>query len=127
MVVEPSALDPEITVAAVGEHTAVVSVHGELDVGSAPEFRAALEERDEGRRSRLVLDLVSTTFIDSTALGIISAASKALKRTGGSLTVVATDPRILRIFTLTGLDRSIKVERSLAEAIAHVLAPAPAA
>jgi anti-sigma B factor antagonist len=125
MVDSPS-LDPEITVADVGDRTAVISVHGELDLASATEFRAALQERDGGRRSSLVLDLVGTTFIDSTALGVISAASKALRRIGGSLTVVVTDPRILRIFTLTGLDRSVRVERSLADAIARALVPTSA-
>src|SRR5688572_16265531 len=113
--------EPEITVASVGEGTGVVSVGGELDVGAADELRAALAE-GTGGGATVVVDLVGTTFIDSTTLGIISGTAKTLKRGGGNLTVVATDPRIIRIFTLTGLDRSIRMERSLAEAISYALA-----
>ena len=116
-------LDPEIRVAQVGDHTAVVAVHGELDINSAAELRAALDDGYAPSRC-VVVDLVGTTFLDSTALGIISGAAKSLERGGGSLTVVASDPRIVRIFKLTGLDRSIRVEASLAEAIASKLLPA---
>jgi anti-sigma B factor antagonist len=116
-------VDPEIRIADVGEHTAVIAVHGELDVNSADALRSALSDGSNGDGRRVVLDLVGTTFIDSTALGIISGASKALARAGGSLTIVASDPRIVRVFKLTGLDRSIRVERSLAEAIAKRLLP----
>jgi anti-sigma B factor antagonist len=116
-------VDPDIRVADVGEHTSVVAVHGELDLNCAEELRAALRN-GESPGLRVVLDLVGTTFIDSTALGVISGAAKTLASSGGSLTVVASDPRIVRIFKLTGLDRSIRVERSLAEAIASKLLPA---
>ncbi|MFN2471937.1 MAG: anti-sigma factor antagonist [Gaiellaceae bacterium] len=114
-----------ITVAEVGERTTIVAVHGELDLAGADEFRAALETRNGWKPGRrLLVDLARATFIDSTALGILSGASRSLKSGGGSLTVVASDPRIVRIFELAGLNRLIRVERSLAEAVASVLPPA---
>jgi anti-sigma B factor antagonist len=115
--------DPEIRVADVGERTTVVSVHGELDLDAADHLREALQKGDRPGH-RVVLDLVGATFVDSTALGIISGAAKQLDGSGGSLTVVASDPRIIRIFKLTGLDRRVRVESSLAEAIAQKLLPA---
>ena len=115
-------LDPEITIARVGDSMTVVSVHGELDLHSADELRAALNDGAVPGTS-LVVDLVGTTLIDSTALGIISGAAKSQARIDGRLTVVASDPRVVRIFRLTGLDRTIPVERSLAEAIARPHVP----
>ena len=108
-------MDPEITVAHVGDSMTVVAVHGELDLHAADELRTALGTN--GRR--LVVDLVGTTFIDSTALGVIAAAARV-----SDVIVVASDPRIVRIFKLTGLDRKLTVERSLAEAIARPFLPA---
>jgi anti-anti-sigma regulatory factor len=35
--------------------------------------------------------------------------------------VVSQDPRILRVFQITGLDRIFRIERSLAEAVEGVL------
>ena len=112
-------LEPEITVARVGESTTVVAVHGELDLHAAGELRAALDTGELALGSRMIVDLVGTTMIDSTALGIISGSAKSLARGEGTLSVVASDPRIVRIFRLTGLDQTIPVERSLAEAIAR--------
>ena len=118
-------LEPDITVAHVGESMTVVAVHGELDLHSAVELRAAVGTESGVQGSRLVVDLVGATLVDSTALGIIAGAARSRTRLGGSVTVVASDPRLLRIFRLTGLDRTIPVERSLAEAIARpVLRPA---
>ena len=117
-------LEPEITVATVGDSTTVVAVHGELDLHSADELRAALDTGGAAPGSRLIVDLVGTTLIDSTALGILSGAAKSLARVDGGVTVVASDPRLVRIFRLTGLDRKIPVERSLAEAIARPYVPA---
>ena len=116
-------LEPEITVALVGETTTVVAVQGELDLHSADELRAALDTGGAPRGSRLIVDLVGTTLIDSTALGLISGAAKSMARVDGGVTVVASDPRMVRIFRLTGLDRTIPVERSLAEAIARPHVP----
>jgi anti-sigma B factor antagonist len=116
---------PAFTLAQLGNHTTVVSVHGELDLAAADELRDALSDgSSEEGTNRLIVDLVGTTFLDSTALSVMAAAAKALEAAGGSLTVVADDPRILRILRLTGLDRTIRVERSLAEAVARLLAPA---
>ena len=81
-------MEPEITVARVGESTTVVAVHGELDLHSADELRAALDTGDSTQGSRLIVDLVGTTLIDSTALGIISGAAKTLARTDGKVTVL---------------------------------------
>jgi len=115
-------VNPEIRVADVGEQTSVVAVEGELDLNSAEKLRQALSEDRPGHR--IVVDLTGATFLDSTALGIISAAAKHLDASRGRLIVAASDPRIVRIFKLTGLDRRIRVEPSLAEAIAHNLLPA---
>jgi anti-anti-sigma regulatory factor len=35
--------------------------------------------------------------------------------------VVSQDPRILRVFEITGLDRIFRIERSLAEAVDGVI------
>ncbi len=122
-------IDAAISVADLTARTTVVSVHGELDLSGGEKFRAALASRngDGNAGRRLIVDLAGTTFIDSTGLGAIAAAAKRARRTGEEVNVVANDPRIVRVFQLTGLDRSISVVRSLDEAIARAMsAPAVA-
>jgi len=69
----------------------------------------------------VIVDLAGLTFMDSVALGVLTAAARRLRDDGGVFVVVSQDPRILRVFELTGLDRVFRIERSLAEAVEEVI------
>src|SRR6185312_10322080 len=69
----------------------VIAVAGEIDLFTAPEMKAALGEALEAGRTRIVVDLTETTFLDSTALGVLIGAVKRLRSRDGVLTIVNTD------------------------------------
>src|SRR5215217_4517461 len=97
--------------------TAVISLSGELDLYTCPEFKEELL-RVIGDGIRLVVvDLTETTFIDSTALGVLIRGVERLKTRDGRLVVACSDPNIVKIFEVTGLDRVFSVHRSRDEAL----------
>jgi anti-sigma B factor antagonist len=106
--------------AQIGTDAFVVSLSGELDLHTAPTFEHELDQAlaDGGRR--VVVDLVGVTFIDSIALGLLTRAAKRVRNKGGECVVVSDDPRIVRVFKITGLDRIFRIERTLAEAVEHL-------
>jgi anti-sigma B factor antagonist len=110
-----------ITTAQLGSSAYVVSVTGELDVSNAERFADECERVIGLGATRMVVDLVGLTFMDSVALGILTKEAKRLRSSGGECVVVADDPRIRRVFEITGLDRIFRIERSLAEAIEELL------
>jgi anti-sigma B factor antagonist len=67
----------------------------------------------------IVVDLTKTTFIDSTALGVIIRGVERLKQRDGRLVVVCADPNIVKIFEVTGLNRIFSVYGSRDEALAQ--------
>lgn len=94
----------------------VVALAGEVDLYTAPAFERALAVLlDEGARE-LVVDLVAATFVDSTFLGVLIGAHKRLARVGGRLSVVCADPKLAKVFAITGLDRVFPIHDSLADA-----------
>jgi anti-sigma B factor antagonist len=95
----------------------VVTAVGELDAYSAPTLQAHLDPLSQEPGVALVVDLSGVTFIDSTGLGVMVTSLKHVRATGGSLNVVATSPRVLRVFSLTGIDALIPVHATLAEAM----------
>src|SRR5690606_21928454 len=95
----------------------IVHVSGEIDVASAAVLRDALEALIADGRRRLTLDLGAVTFMDSTGLGIVVGRLKKLTRHGGTLTVVVSHERVLRVFTITGLDRLIDIHPDLEGAV----------
>jgi anti-sigma B factor antagonist len=100
-----------------GDGVYVVSPAGELDLYTCPEFKQELlRVISEGAR-RVVVDLSLTTFVDSTALGVLLRGIERLKAVDGELSVVCPDENILRVFEVTGLHRVFEIHRSRAEAL----------
>jgi len=88
------------------DHGAVsaVTVTGELDLASAPEFRNMVREL-MGRGMRiLTVDLADTEFIDSSGLGALLWAEHRLQAVGGELVVLHAQATVERSFRLAGLD-----------------------
>jgi anti-sigma B factor antagonist len=94
----------------------VLVVKGEVDVYSAPRLREKLVELvSEGHR-QIVADLEGVDFLDSTGLGVLVGGLKRLRSHEGELTLVCTQPRILKVFEITGLTTVFKIAQSVAEA-----------
>lgn len=96
----------------------IVTVSGEVDVYTAPQLRAVLEERIAAGQTALIVDLQDVGFLDSTGLGVLVGRVKAVKKLDGWLRVVCSNERILRLFAITGLDRVIAIHDSVEAALA---------
>jgi len=83
----------------------VVAVRGEIDLFTAPELKQKLTDAIEAGKSRIVVDLTETSFLDSTALGVLIGAVKRLRSREGALVIVNTDQNIAKTFEITGLDQ----------------------
>jgi anti-sigma B factor antagonist len=103
---------------AIDDATQVVAVRGEIDLFTAPEMKTALSEAIEAGKSRIVVDLEETTFLDSTALGVLIGTVKRLRSRDGRLTIVNVDPNIAKTFEITGLDQIFTIRGSRDEAVA---------
>ncbi len=121
--------------------TTVLVLAGEIDLYRAPEIERALDEAieagedrhrwggrcgtlstnggenaDEDRRS-VTVDLRSVTFLDSTMLAILLAAS-GRQRARGSELIVLVGPRTpTTAFEVTGFDRLLAIRRTDAQQV----------
>lgn len=93
----------------------VLTVEGEIDVASAPQLRERLHVLIAEGNATVVLDLLGVSFLDSTALGVLVGALKRCRELGGELHVVVADPRIRKIFEITGLDKVFPMADALTE------------
>jgi anti-sigma B factor antagonist len=96
----------------------IVTAAGELDVHTAPALQSELGPRSQQPQAALVVDLTDVGFIDSTGLGVLVTTLKHVREAGGTLDVVVTSARVLKVFALTGLDVVIPLHSSLDEALA---------
>jgi anti-anti-sigma factor len=81
---------------------ATVVVSGELDLATAPRLSAAVAEHGDARL--LVLDMIGTTFIDSTGVRALLQADRRSVGSGSRLVVVAGDGAVRSVLALCELD-----------------------
>jgi anti-sigma B factor antagonist len=96
----------------------IIEVGGEIDVYTAPKLREALVTAVDDGHHNLVVDVQKVDFLDSTGLGVLVGALKRVRADGGSLDIVCTQERILKIFQITGLDKVFGLHGSIDDAIA---------
>lgn len=85
--------------------------------GHSPPFRDALDAAVEGGDEPVVADLTGVTFIDSTGLGVLIGTRRRCLDAGRELRIVVADPRILKVFEITGLTDLFIIHPALEPAI----------
>ena len=103
-----------------GDGTSLISLAGEVDLYTAPEFKQQLLEVIGQGAKTVLVDLTDTTFIDSTTLGVLVGGVKRLRPNGGQLVLVCDDRNITKIFEITGLDRVFTIYPTREDALAKL-------
>lgn len=96
----------------------VVDVKGEIDVYTAPKLREKLIELVSEGSYDVIVNLEGVDFLDSTGLGVLVGALKRVKAHDGSLSLVCTQDKILKIFKITGLTKVFPIHASVDDAAA---------
>jgi anti-sigma B factor antagonist len=100
--------------------TPVVSVMGEVDLATAPAFEQTLLGVAEDRAGEVIVDLTACSFLDSRGLTALVATRARLERSHRALTLVLSNPNVIKIFELTGFDRKFRIYSSLRAAVGAV-------
>lgn len=104
--------------------SAVLTVRGELDLCTSPEFWSASAEvvAQMSPDADLVLDARRLEFLDAAGLGVLVRLDNALRAAGSSLRVQEPPPPVRRVFEITELghllsqsasDRSLELDSSM--------------
>jgi anti-sigma B factor antagonist len=113
---ELRAIDLRLRTACVEAGVYVIQVEGELDLYSSPELMRTVERLADDARS-LVVDLSRTTFIDSTGVGILIAATKLMRLRGDELHLAGASPLTSRTLKTAGLQTFFSLVPTVAEAV----------
>jgi anti-sigma B factor antagonist len=96
----------------------VIDVQGEIDIYTAPRLRELLT----GLASRAAASSSSTWtrvgFLDSAGLWVLVGGLRRVRARDGSLDLVCTRPRILKILRITGLTEVFGIYETVDQAIA---------
>lgn len=99
-----------ITTTAQDDWHASVALVGEFDAANSTALRAALDEHLDAGRVVLRIDTAGVSFMDSSAVGAIVHAHARCHDEHGSLIITGVQPRIARLFQITGLDHVLLID-----------------
>ena len=96
----------------------IIEVGREIDVYTAPKLRERITNLVNTRQVALVIDLEKVEFMDTSGLGVLVGGLKRVRTHEGSLELVCTQERLLKIFRITGLGKVFAIHGSQADATA---------
>ncbi len=96
----------------------VIDIRGEIDMYTAPRLRELLIDLVSKGSYQLAVNLEKVGFLDSTGLGVLVGGLKRVRAHDGSLDLVCTQQRILKIFRITGLTEVFGIYETADQAIA---------
>ena len=91
----------------------VIKLMGEVDLSTSPAFKDKVYEIIESGKSDVVIVLDGLEFMDSTGLGVLVAALKKTSMEGGRIRLVCSRRNIMKVFTITGLDKVFPIYDNL--------------
>jgi anti-sigma B factor antagonist len=92
-------------------HT-IIEVGGEIDVYTAPKLRDKITELVANGDYNLVIDMEKVDFLDSTGLGVLVGGLKKVRTHDGSMELICSQDRLLKIFRITGLAKVFTIHAS---------------
>src|SRR5215208_6833914 len=98
-------------------HT-IIEVGGEIDVYTAPKLRDKITELVAAGVYDIVVDMGAVEFLDSTGLGVLVGGLKKVRAHDGSLQLVCSQERLLKIFRITGLAKVFVIHEPADQALA---------
>ena len=96
----------------------VIDAAGEIDICTAPRLRELLIDLAGKNSYQLVVNLDKAGFPGSTGLGVLIGGLNRVRAHEGSLDLVCTQQRILKIFRITGLTKVFGIHETVDQAIA---------
>jgi anti-sigma B factor antagonist len=83
--------------------TTYVRPEGDLDMSTVEDVERLLNGALDAGAKRIVVDLRSLSFMDSTGITLLTRFNNAAARDGFDLALIQGHERIARLFSLTGL------------------------
>jgi anti-anti-sigma factor len=112
----------EATAAELDDGVRVVAVRGELDLSTASELEAPLDEAVSPGDASVLIDLSECEFIDSTGIALIVRTWQRLESeadgVGAQVVICSANEQVRRVLEITGIELSIPIHSTREQALA---------
>ncbi|WP_344619236.1 STAS domain-containing protein [Dactylosporangium salmoneum] len=100
-----------------GDDIVLVSVHGPIDLSTAPQLRDAMHTLFDAGRNRIVIDLAGVDFCDSVGLGTFAYGHNHCVANGGFLRLAAPSRFLAGLLHTVGIAGPVPVHDTVGSAL----------
>jgi anti-sigma B factor antagonist len=99
--------------------TLLASVRGEVDLQTSPQLRGALLDLlNKNHPRRLIVNLSSVAYMDSSGIAVLVEALQQMRKLGGKVFLASVQPRVRSVLEIARLDSIFVLTVDEAEALA---------
>ncbi len=95
----------------------ILSPRGDVDMSRAPAFREHVRLAQASKPKRLVIDMASVEYMDSSGLATLVEAMRNTRAAGTELVLCGLNPRVLAIFEIARLHQFFRIVPTVADAV----------
>ena len=95
----------------------IVALAGEVDMSTSPDVRHVFLELVERKTPRVIVDLTSVSYIDSSGIATLVECFKNTGKYGGKLRLFGLNENIRDVFVLAKLDMIFDIRKSEEDAL----------
>lgn len=100
------------------KHTIIFKICGELDHHIASDIAAECDDAViKSNAVNIIFDFSELSFMDSSGIGTIMGRYKKINGFGGCVIIASPTTQVMRLITISGLKRIIKVTTSIDNAL----------
>lgn len=89
----------------------IISLSGRLDTITSPQLEEEINRSSFDEIETVTLNMRSLEYISSAGLRVILMLHKKLAGTNGKLRLINVNDMIMEIFTMTGMDSFLEIEK----------------
>ena len=90
----------------------IISLSGRLDTVTSPQLEEEINRSSFDEIETVTLNMRSLEYISSAGLRVILMLHKKLAGTNGKLKLINVNDMIMEIFTMTGMDSFLEIEKA---------------
>ncbi len=95
----------------------IIQPQGDVDLASSPVFRARLQEAQEQAQAKLVIDLSSVQYMDSSGVATLVECLQRSRTDGTPLVLCQLHERVLSVFQIARLDGVFDIVATVDDAL----------
>lgn len=95
----------------------VFKITGDIDINSSPDMKKGFEKIFREKKNRIVIDLKSVGYVDSSGLATIVEILKNMRVYGGKLKLSGLSDKVRGLFEITKLDKLFDISDTCETAV----------